>query len=56
MIMKAENVSKRYFRKTGSANYFLAVSPLSLELGGGEFDDVPPVIENPYDPDDKPRY
>ena len=36
MIMKAENVSKRYFRKTGSANYFLAVSPLDLELGGGE--------------------
>ena len=36
MLMKAENISKRYFRKTGSANYFLAVQPLSLELQAGE--------------------
>ena len=36
MFMKAENISKRYFRKTGDANYFLAVKPLDLELRGGE--------------------
>jgi len=36
MTIKAENISKRYFRKTGSANYFYAVSPLSLEIRGGE--------------------
>ena len=36
MIIKAENISKRYFRKTGSANYFYAVSPLNLEITGGE--------------------
>ena len=24
--------------------------------GGGEFDDVPPVQEHPYDPSDGPRY
>ena len=36
MHMKAENISKRYFRKTGGANYFLAVSPLAIELRGGE--------------------
>ncbi len=36
MILKAENISKRYFRKTGSANYFLAVKPLNLVLSGGE--------------------
>ena len=36
MLMKAENISKRYFRKTGGANHFLAVQPLSLELQGGE--------------------
>ena len=36
MIMKAENISRRYFRKTGGANYFLAVRPLSLELRAGE--------------------
>ena len=36
MLMKAENISKRYFRKTGGANYFLAVQPLSLELQAGE--------------------
>ena len=36
MTIKAENISKRYFRKTGSVNYFYAVSPLSLEIRGGE--------------------
>jgi len=36
MFMKAESISKRYFRKTGDANYFLAVKPLDLELRGGE--------------------
>lgn len=29
---------------------------LDKVAGGGESDDVPPVIENPYDPDDEPRY
>ncbi len=32
MMFKAENISKRYFRRTGSANYFYAVCPLSLEI------------------------
>ena len=36
MRMKAENISKRYFRKNGDANYFLAVKPLNLELNAGE--------------------
>ena len=36
MLMKAENISKRYFRKTGGANYFLAVKPLDLALAAGE--------------------
>ena len=36
MIVKAENISKRYFRTTGSANYFFAVKPVSLELREGE--------------------
>ena len=36
MTIKAENISKRYFRKTGGANYFYAVSPLNLEIRGGE--------------------
>ena len=36
MIVKAENISKRYFRKTGGANYFYAVKPLTLEIEGGE--------------------
>ncbi len=36
MLMKAENISKRYFRKTGSANYFDAVKPLNLEIRSGE--------------------
>ncbi len=36
MIVRAENISKRYFRKTGSANYFYAVKPTSLEIAAGE--------------------
>ena len=36
MHMKAQNISKRYFRKTGGANYFLAVKPLELALNAGE--------------------
>ena len=36
MQMRAEHISKRYFRKTGSANYFYAVSPVDLEIRDGE--------------------
>ena len=36
MILKAENISKRYFRKTGNANYFFAVQPLSIDIRAGE--------------------
>ncbi len=36
MIIRAENVSRRYFRKTGGANWFNAVNALSLEIMGGE--------------------
>ena len=36
MVMKAENISRRYFRKTGSANYFYAVKPLTLDIESGE--------------------
>jgi len=32
MLLRADNISKTFFRKTGSANYFYAVSPLSLEI------------------------
>ena len=32
MILKADNISKTFFRSTGSANYFYAVSTLSLEV------------------------
>ena len=35
MTVKAEGVSKRYFRKTGGANYFFAVRPVSLEIAPG---------------------
>ena len=35
MSMIAEKISKRYFRKTGGANYFLAVQPLGLEVREG---------------------
>ena len=31
MTLKAENLSKRYMRKTGQANYFYAVRGASLE-------------------------
>ena len=34
--MKAEHISKRYFRKTGGANYFFAVNPVDLEIRAGE--------------------
>ena len=36
MAVKAENIAKRYFRKTGGANYFYAVKPLTLEIEAGE--------------------
>ncbi len=36
MILKAENISKRYFRKTGAANNFYAVNPVNLEIKSGE--------------------
>ena len=36
MILKAENLSKRYFRRTGQANNFYAVRSASLELRPGE--------------------
>ena len=36
MVVKAENISKRYFRKMGTANYFYAVKPLSMEIEGGK--------------------
>ena len=36
MMLKAENLAKRYFRKTGGANYFYAVQPVSLELESGQ--------------------
>ena len=35
MILKAEAISKRYFRKTGEANFFEAVKPLTLEMESG---------------------
>lgn len=36
MTLRAENLSKRYMRKTGQANYFYAVRGVSLELRPGE--------------------
>ena len=36
MQMRAEHISKRYFRKTGSANYFYAVNPADLEVRDSE--------------------
>ena len=36
MELRAENVSRRYFRKHGEANYFEAVRPVSLTLNSGE--------------------
>ena len=35
-MMKAENIAKRFFRKTGDANFFYAVRPVSLEIACGE--------------------
>lgn len=35
-MLRAENLSKRYFRKTGQANYFFAVQEASLECTPGE--------------------
>ncbi|MBR2572303.1 MAG: ABC transporter ATP-binding protein [Clostridia bacterium] len=35
-MLRAENVSARYFRKTGNANHFYAVKNASLELRSGE--------------------
>ncbi len=36
MTVKAEGAARRYFRKTGSANYFEAVRPAGLTLVPGE--------------------
>lgn len=36
MTVKAEKIAKRYFRKTGGANYFYAVKPVTLEIASGE--------------------
>ena len=36
MRMRIENISKRFFRKTGSANYFYAVNPVNMEILDGE--------------------
>jgi len=35
MLLRAENISKTYFRRTGSANYFHAVAPLNLDVPAG---------------------
>ncbi len=35
MLLQADNISKTFFRNTGSANYFYAVSPLSMEIRPG---------------------
>ncbi len=35
MELRAENISRQYFRRTGGANHFYAVSPLSLTLRPG---------------------
>lgn len=32
MLLRAEQISKQYFRKTGEANYFYAVKPVSVAL------------------------
>lgn len=36
MVLRAENLSKQYFRKTGQANCFYAVKDASLALNSGE--------------------
>ena len=35
-MLRADNVSKRYFRRTGEANHFYAVKGVSLSLNAGE--------------------
>lgn len=35
MLLRAENISRSFFRNTGSSNYFYAVSPLSIQLPAG---------------------
>ena len=35
-MLRAENLSMRFFRKTGQANHFYAVKGVSLELRPGE--------------------
>ena len=35
MLLRAKNISKTFFRNTGSANYFYAVYPVSLDLPAG---------------------
>lgn len=35
MKLKADNISKTYFRNTAGSNYFYAVSPVSLEISSG---------------------
>ena len=35
MILRAEQISKKYFRRTGGASWFYAVSPVSLTLQPG---------------------
>ena len=35
MLIRADHISKTFFRSTGSANYFYAVSPLSMEIAPG---------------------
>ena len=35
MVLKAEQICKQYFRKTGGANYFYAVKPVSITLEPG---------------------
>ncbi len=35
MLLHADNISKTFFRKTGAANYFYAVSPLSMDVPSG---------------------
>ncbi len=35
MILRADNISKSYFRRTGGSNYFAAVSSVSLEIRPG---------------------
>ena len=37
MSLTAENISKRYFRKSGQANFFEAVRPVSFSLEPGTF-------------------